>query len=363
MKIAYLFESFPSITETFLAREIEALRKLGFEIEIWAQQAGQGAHSIPPAPRALKLAGRRAHTAAGAALLAPLLQKQGVTHIHATWANHIAELAQATAQKTGLGWSFSAHARDLWVDGGDLAAKLSSAKFGAACTRAGEAELRKHGKNVIYAPHGLPLERFPFREWQREREVHVLGVGRLVEKKGWMDLVATAGLAQVRSEQRTGSPIHSVQIIGEGPLRGFLERQIASHGLQDVIELRGAASEDEVIEAMQESTCFVLPSRRASDGDRDGLPNVLLEAAALGLPIVTTDNEGARDFVDESTAIFFPHADAAGLVSAIGRVRALPEETVKRCRTARARVEANFDVNKNVEILARAFFEAKNAAG
>ncbi|MBW3636749.1 MAG: glycosyltransferase [Armatimonadetes bacterium] len=349
MKIAYLFETFPSPTETFLAREVEALRKLGWEIEIWAMQAGDGAHAIPSPSRALKLAGRQKFLAAQAALLAPQLRAQNISHLHAAWANHIADLAHLAAQKAERSWSFAAHARDLWVEGGDLELKLASAKFGAVCTRAGEEELRKYGENVVYAPHGLPLDKFPFQPWQKERRLRVLGVGRLVEKKGWMDLVAAVGIAQ-----RYGTAV-SAQIIGEGPLRGLLERQIAGQGLGASIQLRGALPEDEVVAAMQEANCFVLPSRRASDGDRDGLPNVLLEAAALGLPLVTSDSEGARDFVDEDTAWLFPSSDAMALATALGNVVSRPEKTVELCRAARERVENQFDVEKNVEILARAF--------
>ncbi len=312
-------------------------------------QAGDGAHAIPSPSRALKLAGRQKFLAAQATLLAPQLRLQNISHLHATWANHIADLAHLAAQKTERSWSFAAHARDLWVEGGDLKGKLQNAKFGAVCTRAGEEELRKHGENVIYAPHGLPLDKFPFQPWQKARKLRVVGVGRLVEKKGWMDLVAAVGIAQ-----RYGTAV-SAQIIGEGPLRGLLERQIAGQGLSDSIQLRGALPEDEVIAAMQGANCFVLPSRRASDGDRDGLPNVLLEAAALGLPLVTSDSEGARDFVDEDTAWLFPSSDAMALATALGNVVSRPEKTLELCHAARERVENEFDVNRNVEILVRAF--------
>ncbi len=352
MTIAYIFDTFPAPTETFLAREIAALRKSGVQIEVFALTAGAGARKIETPSPALKLGGKTRFWRSAGEKLGAELNKSGITHVHAAWANHVAEIARAAAEKAALPWSFAAHARDLWVEGGDLKGKLASAKFGAACTREGESELRKHGENVFYAPHGLPLEEFQFASWEKPRQTRVLGVGRLVEKKGWMDLVAAAGIC-ARTAPR-GSKFE-FEIIGEGGLRNLLEKQIAALGLEDSFGLRGSLPPDEVKIAMQEANCFVLPSRRAPDGDRDGLPNVLLEAAALGLPIITSDNEGAREFADDSTALLFPSTDASALAGAINRVRASPELTLERCMAARMRVETEFDVAKNVEVLARAF--------
>ncbi len=352
MTIAYIFDTFPSPTETFLAREIAALRQIGTQIEVFALEAGEGARRIDTGAAALKLGGKARFWRAAGEKLGLELKKSGVTHVHAAWANHVADIARAAAESANLPWSFAAHARDLWVEGGDLAGKLASAKFGAACTREGETELKKHGENVIYAPHGLPLADFPFARWEKAPQTHVIGVGRLVEKKGWTDLVAAAGIC-LRTEQRFTD--YSFEIVGDGPLRGLLEKQISSLGIGGSFVLSGVLPPGETIEAMQESNLFVLPSRRASDGDRDGLPNVLLEAGALGLPLITSDNIGARDFADETTALLFRASDASALASAISRIRASSDATIERCLAARDRVERDFDVEKNVEILARGF--------
>lgn len=355
MTIAYIFDTFPAPTETFLAREIAALRALGTQIEVFALEAGEGARKIETGAAALKLGGKARFWRAAGEKLAVELKKSGITHVHAAWANHVADIARAAAQSANLSWSFAAHARDLWVEGGDLGAKLASAKFGAACTREGETELKKHGENVIYAPHGLPLAEFPFQRWEKSPATHVLGVGRLVEKKGWMDLIAAAGIC-LRTEQRFTT--YSFEIIGEGPLRGLLEKQIAALGIGASFTLSGSLPPDETLAAMQESTLFVLPSRRAPDGDRDGLPNVLLEAGALGLPLVTSDNQGAREFADETTALIFPASDASALAGAISRIRASADATIERALAARSRVERDFDVERNVETLLRAFGES-----
>lgn len=352
MTIAYLFDRFPSLTETFLAREIAALRALGHRIEIFALQAGAGAHAIAAPPVALKLGGKARFWRATGAALGPMLRAARVQHVHAAWANHVAEIAAHAAQNAQVSWSFAAHARDLWVEGGDLTAKLASARFGAACTRAGAEHLQKFGANVLLAPHGLPLNEFPFRPWEKERALRVIGVGRLVEKKGWMDLVAAAGICARNAPRGVA---FEWQIVGEGPLRPLLEKQIGALELGEIVTLRGALSPRETVAAMQEANCFALPSRRAADGDRDGLPNVLLEAGALGLPLVTSDSEGARDFADASTALLFPATDAGALANAVGLVRASPDATLERCCAARARVEREFDIEKNVAVLAQAF--------
>lgn len=349
MKIAYLFETFPSATETFLAREVEALRHTGFEIEVWALNAGEGARRIPSPPRALKVTGRESYRKVQAALLTKQLQQHHIAHIHATWANHIADLAWCTAQKAQLPWSFAAHARDLWVDGGDLKAKLQSAKFAATCTRAGEVELRRFGDNVLYAPHGLPVKQYEFRPWEGSREIRILGVGRLIEKKGWLDLLEAVAQLKQRGTQV------SAQIVGEGPLRVVMEKRIAERQLSSEVELLGALPHPEVIAAMQRSNCFVLPSQIARDGDRDGLANVLLEAGALGVPIVTTDAGAARDFVDEATGRIVSSGDPDALATTIGQTFQSVPETQARCRAARKQVEAEFDVEKNVGVMAAAF--------
>jgi glycosyltransferase involved in cell wall biosynthesis len=143
--------------------------------------------------------------------------------------------------------------------------------------------------------------------------------------------------------------------VGEGPLRGLLEKQIVSLGLQDIVKLRGALPPSETLAAIQAANCLIMPSRRAADGDRDGLPNVLLEAAALGVPIVTTSAGSATDLVDESTGIVVEPGDLEALSAGIGRVFMNSEVTQNRCHAARARVETEFDVEKNVRVLADAF--------
>lgn len=339
MKIAYLFDTFPSPTETFLAREIDALRARGLEIEIWALNAGAGAHQIELPPRALKLMGAAKFWRATGEKLAAQLQPRRPAHVHGAWANHVADIARAAAESANLPWSFAAHAHDLWVSGGDWRAKLNSAQWATVCTSAGETELKKWGDNVIYAPHGIPLENYSFQKWQAG-PLRLLGVGRLIEKKGWPDLVQAA--------QKLNAEL---KIIGDGPLRAALPESV----------LMGALPHQAVIETMQSwANCLVLPSRVDAQGDRDGLANVLLEGAALGLPLVTTTAGGATDLVNEEAGWLCEAGDGTALAQTIARVWHDEDETRRRCQNARRRVESEFDVTRNVEVLAEAFFGVFN---
>ena len=337
MRIAFLLDTYPSPTETFIAREIDALRRRGFDIAVFAFHAGEGAAPIAQT-LAHKLSPRR-WEAVGRAL-----DLSGFAHVHAGWANHLAEVARAAAERAGIPWSFSAHARDLWVEGGDLRGKLASAKFAACCTRAGTEELRRFGENVIYAPHGLELPRYEFREpnLSDPNDKKLVGVGRLVEKKGW--------LAALRAANDLSAEL---TIIGDGPQRSALE---ARPFYSQVTVLPGMPH-DELIVKLREFNCLILPSRRAPDGDRDGLANVLLEAAALGLPIVTTNAGSASDFVDETTGLIVEAGDVRALTFAILRVFDKPDATRKRCQAGRSRVEQRFDVEQNVGVLGELFGE------
>ncbi len=335
MRIAFLLDTFPSPTETFIAREIEALRRRGFVIEVFAFNVGNGGEAAPiPQSIAHKLSPRRWE------LVGRALDLRGFAHVHAGWANHLAEVARAAAARAGIPWSFSAHARDLWVEGGDLRAKLSSAKFATSCTLAGAEELRRFGGNVVYAPHGLELARYEFHEPDLEGKHRLVGVGRLVEKKGWDDAALAAYYTRAR-----------LTIIGDGPGRVALQR------LPDYFQCTviPAMPHGELIGKLREFNCLILPSQRTPDGDRDGLANVLLEAAALGLPLITTDAGSASDFVDEDTGLLVGASDYQALEAAISRVFADPAATLERCRNARKRVERRFDVDKNCAVLAGLF--------
>jgi len=362
MKIAYVLGEYPSLSETFIAREIEALRRRGFEIEIWALKAGDGARQIPE-----KLSSRLWAKARGAqreySLCAPgerwakqeRANLQDVQHIHAGWASRPAYFALGAAIELGLPFSFSGHARDLWVENKGLVSKLLNAKFVSCCTREGTNYLQslapELANKVFYAPHGIEISNYEFQERRdKYNPIRVLAVGRLVEKKGFEEL-----LREVSSLASCTRYHFQLTIIGDGPLRGKLQKMASVCKIADWIFFPGALSHADVIETMQRSDLLVMTSRRAKDGDRDGLPNVLLEAAACGLPIVSTRAGSIEDFLDESCAWLCNENEWSRFGELIGRAIEVRDESMRRAKNARARVEENFDIEKNIEVLINAF--------
>jgi colanic acid/amylovoran biosynthesis glycosyltransferase len=367
MKVAYILDKYPSLSETFIAREIDALRRCGFDIQVWAMQAGEGAQALPSGDWkaaagkiAAKLGGPAAQQKYFQALGVRWWQQnhdqlRNVQHVHAGWASFPAEIAWGAAEFAGLPWSFSGHARDIWVDGGAWPEKLLHAKFASVCTRAGQKFLAQQAPEsaakVLYVPHGLELVRFPFMQHEivRNQPLRVLCVGRLVEKKGFSVLLRA--LSQL---QQQDSDFYAV-IIGEGPQRPELEAQVIELHLQDRVQLVGAQSAEEVLENMYEADCLVVPSIISGDGDRDGLPNVLLEAAACGLPIIASTAGSITDFLDYTCARLCEPEDAAALAEALRDVVEDTATTIALAQAARERVEMLFDIHQNIQLLAEAF--------
>ncbi|MDF2441196.1 MAG: hypothetical protein JWN98_2180 [Abditibacteriota bacterium] len=365
MILAYLLDTFPSASETFIAREIDALRRRGFEVRVFALHAGKGAQrlDVPAAPLGKvkagltrKIRGPKYFEDLGAAWYQRErdVGLRDVEHIHAGWASHPAEIALGAAEASGLSWSFSGHARDLWVDGRDFARKLQRASFATVCTRSGQRLLAQRAPDaahkVLYAPHGLELSRFEFRSrvFRGEGPLKILSVGRLVEKKGFAVL-----LQALETLARDNFDFYAV-IIGDGPLRDELTKECQSRQLQKRVLFAGAMALDEVVDAMHEADCLALPCLQARDGDRDGLPNVLLEAAACGLPIVSTTAGSITDFLDVTTAYLCQPEDAAALISALRELAGDASTTRALALAARERVEELFDIDQNIKILVQA---------
>jgi glycosyltransferase involved in cell wall biosynthesis len=360
MKIAYVLAEYPSRSETFVAREIAALRERGFEIEIWALRAGDGARKISFSNQVrlmMKLRGasqthwedigrewaRREHSAL-----------QDVAHIHAGWASFPAAIARGAAGVLRKPWSFSGHARDLWVEGVNLSVALQAAKFAAVCTREGAQFLKNQAPHnahkILYAPHGIDLSQFSFTAARKlHSPVRLLSVGRFVEKKGIENLLPALALLQ-------NSPRYQfhLTLIGDGPLRRKLHKKVQLLRLQEGVTFMGALPLSGVLRTMQTSDLLIQSSVRAQDGDRDGLPNVLLEAAACGLPIVGTRAGAIEDFLDESCAWLWSRGDLPD-AELITRAIELYPQSLAKAQAARRRVEDKFDIKKNIAVLAHAF--------
>jgi glycosyltransferase involved in cell wall biosynthesis len=235
----------------------------------------------------------------------------GVGRLHAHFIHTPASVADYAARLMGVPLTISAHAKDIWTSKPwDLAGKLARARWTVTCTAVGAAHLRSLGGVVHLSYHGLNLSRFPhFDRAPGQGPVTVLSVGRVVPKKGYDTLLRA--LARVPGDWRF---VHVGG--GSGPLK-VLAGEL---GIADRCDWRGARDQAEVLAALRAADVFALACRVAEDGDRDGLPNVLVEAASQGLALVTTTVSAIPEvFTDGETALLVPPGDVAALAAALGQ--------------------------------------------
>jgi glycosyltransferase involved in cell wall biosynthesis len=229
------------------------------------------------------------------------------------------------------------------------------------CTEEGRrhlAELAPIPDKVMLSYHGLDLERFAPAPSARADAadggdpaypVTLLSVGRAVAKKGYDDLLAALALLPAGLSWRL---VH----VGGGALAGHLKREAARLGLERRIEWRGARPQPEVLKAYREADLFVLAAKVARDGDRDGLPNVLLEAQSQGLACIATALPGIAELIgDGRTGLLVTPADPAALAAALERMIRSPALRRTLGETGEARVRRDFDMNSGIAALARLF--------
>lgn len=392
--VAYVIGSYPLLTTTFIDREIDVLRNEGVVVDVFSLRPPHGqlsedqstadvtyARPIHPLrlvaahlsflvrrPRAYwsTLAGlvtgahptffHRIKTIGHFALavhVAGIIRRAGGhQHVHAHFVDRAAVVALVVGRLLDLPYSATAHANDIYVDPVLLDRKLSEAKFVATCTEANAEHLRALGERgrIVRLYHGLDVAAYDSPERGETGKPTFLAVGQLKEKKGFIYLIeACRMLAEQGVDFRT-------VIIGEGPLRGVLEDAIAAAGLDERFELRGAMSHRAVKEAYQTSDLFVLPCIVASDGDRDGIPNVILEAMASGLPVVSTRHSGIPEAVEDGTSgLLVPPADASALADALATLAGDPDMRVRFGEAGRKLVADSFDHTRNVRALLEEF--------
>lgn len=263
------------------------------------------------------------------------------------------------------GWSCSAHAKDIWTSPDwDLRAKLGQARFVVTCTKAGFDKLQSLSPDparVHLSYHGLDLSRFASFEGTRpardgadaQDPALLLSVGRAVEKKGYDILLAALALLPKTLAWRF---VH----IGGGEVLSKLKAQAETLGLTSRITWLGSRAQEEVLAKYRESDLFVLPCRIASDGDRDGLPNVLVEASSQGLACISTTVSGVPELLSDGVnGLLIPPEDAQALSAALARAIADPELRLRLGAAAETRVRANFDHKSSIEELTRLFRTAR----
>ncbi|MGH7963156.1 MAG: glycosyltransferase family 4 protein [Candidatus Binatia bacterium] len=287
-----------------------------------------------------------------AAALAVLAKGKGVKHLHAHFGGTIVSMVASRLSR--LPYSFSAHAADIYhqdVNRALLAEKISRARFVVTCTEYNRrflAELSgaKAARKIIQVYHGVDMARVR-RDPSVPREPDlILAIGRLVEKKGFHDLVRACRVLQDKE-----CPFRCL-IVGEGEERDRLIQQIDALGIRDRVILAGARPQEQVLNMMQEATVLVLPCVMSASGDQDGLPNVLVEALAVGLPAISTPLSGIPELIEHGkTGLLVPPGDPISLAATIEQVLGDLRLRQRLARAGLKQVKERFDIQKNIQTL------------
>jgi glycosyltransferase involved in cell wall biosynthesis len=254
------------------------------------------------------------------------------------------------SQLSGIRYTFTAHARDIYVDTHPdlLWTQIERAAAVVTISEYNRRHLAEMGPaadgkvRCIY--NGIDPSLFPFRRPGRlsAGPPVILSVARLVEKKGLADLVDAAAILRARGVS------FRVEIIGAGPLRDTLRARVASQGLEGTVTLPGARPQHVVRAAFQRATVFALPCVITADGDRDGIPTVLLEAMLSGVPVVSTPVSGIAELIEaDFSGLLAPPGNPGRLADALERLLADPELRDRLARTARVRVESHFSIERS----------------
>ncbi|MBI4312071.1 MAG: glycosyltransferase [Chloroflexi bacterium] len=289
--------------------------------------------------------------------LARRIEETPVDHLHAHFAHGATLVAMLASMLTGVPFSFTAHARDIFskeVDFRLLREKVGRARFVVTVSRYNRdflcrqlGLLAEERVRVLY--NGVDLEKFSPKAGVR-RERLVLAVGRLVEKKGFSDLVKASRILRDQGLQ------FQCEIVGDGELRQRLEREIRDQGLTGTVRLTGPRSQEELVSYYRRASVLVQPSIVAKDGNRDALPTVLLEGMACGVPAIATRLTGIPEIVDDGENGFLVEpGDAAALAGAIRRVLESKGLQERFSLAATAKAQRRFSLENNVSDLYRLF--------
>ena len=407
--VAVVVKGWPRLSETFIAQEILALERRGVDILIVSLRrptdrfthpihaeirspvhylpeylhdapgrvlrAWMEARRLPGYSRARRMwladlardrTRNRVRRFGQALVLAAELGRVGSIHAH--FLHTPASVARYASAMLGIGWSFSAHAKDVWTTPDwEKREKLADARFGVTCTQANLEHLAALAPSpdvVALVYHGLDRGRFPQRGMERTPRdgsdpadpVRILSVGRLVEKKGFDDLLAA--LASV-----SPSLAWTLDVVGGGALDARLRRQAAALGIGDRVRWHGSLPHDRVVERFAAADLFALASRVCADGDRDGLPNVLMEAQLLGAACVATRMSGTPELIEhESNGLLVPPRDIAALAAALERAIVDPGLRSRLADAGRRVVTTRFSFEDGVARIAARLTDSSNPA-
>lgn len=280
--------------------------------------------------------------------LALNIHRKGIGHLHAHFGTIATTTSRLAALMAGITYSFTAHAKDIFhesVDENVLRRKLEDAAAVVTVSNYNINFLKsKYGEaadRVVHINNGLPLEEFPFKA-PLDREPLILAVGRLVEKKGFAELIQACGLLKSRGRQ------FRCEIAGGGVLNAELRQLIEQLDLSGQVVMLGPQPQGEIRRKLHQAAILAAPCVVAADQDRDGLPTILLEAMAMGTPCISTDVTGIPEVLhDGKTGLFAAQGDVQGLADACEKL--LDDESlgVQLAQNARRQIEDHFDITNN----------------
>jgi glycosyltransferase involved in cell wall biosynthesis len=289
-------------------------------------------------------------------LLAHRIVRLGSPPLYIHFAHKPATIGRLAASLAGVPYALSAHAKDIWLTPEDeLARKVRDAAVVLACTEDGRARLARlaDGRTPVHlAYHGVELKGRT-RSRRQDGTPRVLAVGRLVEKKGHETLLLAAALLRDRGVEFT------LRLAGEGPEWPRLQRLVHELRLGDRVVFLGPLSESEVQAEYEHADVFALPCRKLANGDQDGLPNVILEAMAHGLPVASTKLAGIVEaIVDGESGLLAEQDDPTAFAEHLGRLLEDSELREKIGAEGRRRVAERFERSANLPRVVDALVEA-----
>jgi colanic acid/amylovoran biosynthesis glycosyltransferase len=381
--LAYLFERFPSFTQTFCYREIAELWRQGVSPEIfsvrrptdepaqnWDPSIVERVKYLPDDEQIVREVDRALRKnklpAWGrqtdflrlyqAAYLGPRLQALNVHHVHAHFAGLAARTAFWIERFFGIGFSFTAHANDIFAPKPfaiSLGKLFAAARAVVTVSDFGVQFLREKYPDAVAKFHcvynGIELGRFQLATLSGATP-RIVSIGRLIEKKGFNDLIEACRLLQSRALN------FDCEIIGEGPLESALREQIAAASLTKSVTLAGAQPQLEVVRRLARSTVFALPCVAEAGGGMDNLPTVIMEAMAAGLPVVSTAIGGVPEMVrQDATGLLVPERQPVALAEALARLISNRPLARSLGQAGRERVAELFTIEQSVRSLGALF--------
>jgi len=394
-RIAYLMSWYPAVTETFILNEMLQLHRSGVDLHIFPLLGA--AHDVCH-PGSQELASRvhyhaavswqtlsaqlhwilrrparylRAWRAAiagnmrspeflakallvvpRAAVLGRIMEQRNVAHVHAHWATHPALAALVIRELTGISYSFTAHAHDLYLDRSMLGEKIRAAEFVVTISQFNRALIAKlfgpaAAAKTVIIPCGVDPRMFRPRERRAPDGVlRIACVAGLRDYKGHRWLVEACRLLRAR-----GIPFDCA-LVGDGPERAAIEAAIARARLGEHVRLLGNRPQQEVRGVLDHSDVFVHPSVVTADGMMDGIPVALMEAMAAEMPVISTNVSGIPELVlDGRTGLLVPEKDPASLAAALERLHRDPELALRLGRQGRRHVLEKYNLLQNASRL------------